>query len=118
MSVRDETSLTPSSASASDPCAAHSVGELEDPDILQNLRGDPAATGISTTTTTSTGFPADLALSLDAQEEEQEYPAASYYWDASTMAPLNAVSAVSNISRRLRSSTPDTPPPLAIPPFP
>ena len=110
MSVRDETSLTPSSASASDPCAAHSVGELEDPDILQNLRGDPAATGISTTAT-STGFPADLALSLDAQEEEQEYPAASYYWDASTMAPLNAVSAVSNISRRLRSSTPDSPPP-------
>ncbi|RYP31860.1 hypothetical protein DL767_005504 [Monosporascus sp. MG133] len=61
----------------------------------------------SSTTTTSTTLPADLALVLDSQEEQQ-YPTASYYWDTSTMGPLNAVSAAA--IARLRAYKP--------PPFP
>ncbi|RYP24743.1 hypothetical protein DL765_000289 [Monosporascus sp. GIB2] len=72
---------------------------LEKPDVIQTDR--------SSTTTTSTTLPADLALVLDSQEEQQ-YPAASYYWDASTMGPLNAVSAAA--IARLRAYKP--------PPFP
>ncbi|KAI0970382.1 NUDIX hydrolase domain-like protein [Xylaria arbuscula] len=63
-------------------------------------------------------LPADLALSLDLQqkqassrqpqEEETQEDQASYYWDASTMAPLNAVSAAA--IARLRAYKP--------PPFP
>ncbi|RYO87689.1 hypothetical protein DL766_002055 [Monosporascus sp. MC13-8B] len=72
---------------------------LEKPDVIQTVS--------SSTTTTSTTLPADLALVLDSQEEQQ-YPAASYYWDASTMGPLNAVSAAA--IARLRAYKP--------PPFP
>lgn len=63
--------------------------EIETAEILQSIRN-------------STTLPADLALSLDLHHQPHErqptegYPdSASYYWDASTMAPLNAVSLVS-----------------------
>lgn len=71
--------------------------ELETAEILQSIR--------NSTTQPSTALPADLALSLDLhQHQRQRQPTseppdlASYYWDASTMAPLNAVSAVSIVA--------------------
>ncbi|RYP74665.1 hypothetical protein DL771_002931 [Monosporascus sp. 5C6A] len=72
---------------------------LPEPGVLRTVH--------SLTTTTSTTLPADLALALDSQEEQQ-YPTASYYWDASTMGPLNALSAAA--IARLRAYKP--------PPFP
>ncbi|KAL7628658.1 8-oxo-dGTP diphosphatase [Parahypoxylon ruwenzoriense] len=82
--------------------------ELETAEILQSIR--------NSTTSTSTALPADLALSLDLHQRRQRGPAgeeqppdlASYYWDASTMAPLNAVSAAA--IARLRAYKP---PPFA-----
>ncbi|XDG07179.1 hypothetical protein ABKA04_006794 [Annulohypoxylon sp. FPYF3050] len=78
--------------------------ELETAEILQSIR--------NSTTVPATSLPADLALSLDLpqhrQAEEQIRDRASYYWDASTMAPLNAVSAAA--LARLRAYKP--------PPFP
>ncbi|KAI1394978.1 NUDIX hydrolase domain-like protein [Hypoxylon fuscum] len=81
--------------------------ELETAEILQSIR--------NSTTQPSTALPADLALSLDLhQHQRQRQPTseppdlASYYWDASTMAPLNAVSAAA--LARLRAYKP--------PPFP
>ncbi|KAI0013346.1 NUDIX hydrolase domain-like protein [Xylariaceae sp. FL0662B] len=73
--------------------------ELETAEILQSIRNSRA--------TTSTALPADLALSLDLLQS-LPYDPASYYWDASTMAPLNAVSAAA--IARLRAYKP--------PPFP
>ncbi|KAI1083232.1 NUDIX hydrolase domain-like protein [Whalleya microplaca] len=73
--------------------------ELETAEILQSIR--------NSRTTAPTALPADLALSLDLHQRAP-YDPASYYWDASTMAPLNAVSAAA--IARLRAYTP--------PPFP
>lgn len=68
--------------------------ELETAEILQSIR--------NSTTIPSTDLPADLALSYDLDRQRLQPPTdqeppdlASYYWDASTMAPLNTVSAVS-----------------------
>ncbi|KAI1643471.1 NUDIX hydrolase domain-like protein [Daldinia loculata] len=83
--------------------------ELETAEILQSIR--------NSTTRPSTSLPADLALSLDLHRQHQhqhqqptsESPdLASYYWDASTMAPLNKISAAA--IARLRAYKP--------PPFP
>ncbi|KAI1799279.1 NUDIX hydrolase domain-like protein [Daldinia bambusicola] len=82
--------------------------ELETAEILQSIR--------NSTTGPSTPLPADLALSLDlqSQQQQQQPPSsdppdlASYYWDASTMAPLNKISAAA--IARLRAYKP--------PPFP
>ncbi|KAI0117406.1 hypothetical protein F4814DRAFT_448408 [Daldinia grandis] len=85
--------------------------ELETAEILQSIR--------NSTTRPSTSLPADLALSLDLhrqhqhQHQQQQPPPespdlASYYWDASTMAPLNKISAAA--IARLRAYKP--------PPFP
>ncbi|KAI1106622.1 NUDIX hydrolase domain-like protein [Jackrogersella minutella] len=82
--------------------------ELETAEILQSIR--------NSTTLPSTALPADLALSLDlhrpqrlpTDDDEFRDDLASYYWDASTMAPLNAVSAAA--LARLRAYKP--------PPFP
>ncbi|KAI0021473.1 NUDIX hydrolase domain-like protein [Xylariomycetidae sp. FL0641] len=71
--------------------------EVETAEILQSLRDSTAAAS-----TTPATLPSDLALSLDLHDR------ASYYWDASTMAPLNAASAAA--IARLRAYTP--------PPFP
>ncbi len=92
-----------SEISSPEPAPSHSVGEFESSEVLENLRGSSTPTTTTTTATTTTvtpsGLPADLALSPGSQgQREEEYPTASYYWDASTMAPLNAVSAVSNQS--------------------
>ncbi|KAI0843814.1 NUDIX hydrolase domain-like protein [Daldinia vernicosa] len=79
--------------------------ELETAEILQSIR--------NSTTRPSTSLPADLALPLDLHRQHQQPPAespdlASYYWDASTMAPLNKISAAA--IARLRAYKP--------PPFP
>ncbi|KAI1660265.1 NUDIX hydrolase domain-like protein [Daldinia decipiens] len=85
--------------------------ELETAEILQSIR--------NSTTRPPTSLPADLALSLDLhrqhhhQHQHQQPPSeppdlASYYWDASTMAPLNKISAAA--LARLRAYKP--------PPFP
>ncbi|KAI1390194.1 NUDIX hydrolase domain-like protein [Hypoxylon trugodes] len=75
--------------------------ELETAEILQSIR--------NSTTQPSTTLPADLAVSLDLHRPTTEQTdLASYYWDASTMAPLNAVSAAA--IARLRAYKP--------PPFP
>ncbi|KAI6093370.1 NUDIX hydrolase domain-like protein [Hypoxylon rubiginosum] len=75
--------------------------ELETAEILQSIR--------NSTTKPSSALPADLALSLDLHHEVRtDDDPASYYWDASTMAPLNAVSAAA--IARLRAYKP--------PPFP
>ncbi|KAH9902165.1 NUDIX hydrolase domain-like protein [Xylariomycetidae sp. FL2044] len=93
--------------------------ELETAEILQSIRNS------TTTDPSSTALPADLAVSLDlhnqlprvqqkrkrsssaATEDPRDYQS-SYYWDASTMAPLNAASAAA--IARLRAYRP--------PPFP
>ncbi|KAI8965308.1 NUDIX hydrolase domain-like protein [Daldinia sp. FL1419] len=64
--------------------------ELETAEILQSIR--------NSTTRPSTSLPADLSLSLDLHRQHQRPSSepvdlASYYWDASTMAPLNKTSA-------------------------
>ncbi|XXG93935.1 8-oxo-dGTP diphosphatase [Hypoxylon texense] len=86
--------------------------ELETAEILQSIRNS------TTTTKPSSALPADLALSLDLHQNrakrsrprpsDESPDPASYYWDASTMAPLNAVSAAA--IARLRAYKP--------PPFP
>ncbi|CAJ2501092.1 Uu.00g039450.m01.CDS01 [Anthostomella pinea] len=80
-----------------------SLTELETAEILQSIR--------NSTTVPSSTLPADLALSLDLQHQQpqrRQYDSAAYYWDASTMAPLNALSAAA--IARLRAYRP--------PPFP
>lgn len=83
--------------SSSPEPSSHSIGELESSEVLQHLRDSTTTT--TATTTISPDLPAELALSLASLQEqrqtEQQFPAASHYWDASTMAPLNAVSVVS-----------------------
>ncbi|KAI2464062.1 NUDIX hydrolase domain-like protein [Annulohypoxylon bovei var. microspora] len=78
--------------------------ELETAEILQSIRNSTAVP--------TTSLPADLALSIDLHHPrppvEEPRDLASYYWDASTMAPLNAVSAAA--LARLRAYKP--------PPFP
>lgn len=77
--------------------------ELETAEILQSIRNS------ITTTKPSSALPADLALSLDLHHQTRDQrprptdespDPASYYWDASTMAPLNVVSAVSTHTSR------------------
>ncbi|KAI1264138.1 NUDIX hydrolase domain-like protein [Xylariaceae sp. FL1019] len=70
--------------------------------LLQNIGHDPSAT--ATEADLSTTLPADLALSLDHQLSSSHPDLASYYWDASTMAPLNKVSAAA--IARLRAYKP------------
>jgi hypothetical protein len=64
--------------------------------VIQSIQDAPASD-------TALPLPADLDgeaaefLSEEEEEEEESYKG-SNYWDASTMAPLNAVSAVSTAS--------------------
>ncbi|KAI8632595.1 hypothetical protein F5Y19DRAFT_369689 [Xylariaceae sp. FL1651] len=89
--------------------ASPPLTDLETAEVLQSIR--------NSTTDPSTTLPVDLALSLDIHQTSPQQPQqtsseaqdlASYYWDASTMAPLNAVSAAA--IARLRAYKP--------PPFP
>lgn len=83
-------SLTNGTSGTSNRHDSPPLTELETAEILQSIR--------NSTTVPSTELPADLTLSLDLhrqQPAEATRDLASYYWDASTMAPLNAVSAVS-----------------------
>jgi hypothetical protein len=65
--------------------------------VIQSIQDAPASD-------TALPLPADLDgeaaefLSEEEEEEEEESHKGSNYWDASTMAPLNAVSAVSTAS--------------------
>ncbi|KAI0482430.1 hypothetical protein GGR56DRAFT_186954 [Xylariaceae sp. FL0804] len=105
------------SAAAADS-APPSLTELETAEILRSIRDSepvdvvPSPTAATTaaaaaTTATTAATDADLALSLDLHRQ-RDGDGASYYWDASTMAPLNAVSAAA--VARLRAYKP--------PPFP
>lgn len=65
---------------------------------LDDTKLDTAERLHSRATNVITTAAADLALSLDQPIESQLQESedlASYYWDASTMAPLNVISAVS-----------------------
>jgi hypothetical protein len=81
--------------------ASSPLTDLETADVLQSIRDWTNDTKADTNTdNTDTDaepsaavLPAELALSLDLYQRQQDQ--ASYYWDASTMAPLNVVSAVS-----------------------
>ncbi|KAI1760954.1 NUDIX hydrolase domain-like protein [Hypoxylon sp. FL1150] len=97
-----------SSGTATKRDASPPLTELETAEILQSIRNSTTTT--TTTTKPPSALPADLALSLDLHNGRptDEYDPASYYWDASTMAPLNAVSAAA--IARLRAYKP--------PPFP
>ncbi|KAI1409802.1 NUDIX hydrolase domain-like protein [Hypoxylon sp. FL1857] len=97
-------SLTNGTSGTSNRHDSPPLTELETAEILQSIRNSTAAAP-------STELPADLALSLDLhrqQPTEAPRDLASYYWDASTMAPLNAFSAAA--IARLRAYKP--------PPFP
>ncbi|KAI5923357.1 hypothetical protein F4810DRAFT_219078 [Camillea tinctor] len=109
MNILDDSSPQPSEQghkSATLQNGSSSLAELETAEILHSIR-HPSANP------TSVQPPSDLALSLDIQEPSSpslssSYDPASYYWDASTMAPLSAVSAAA--IARLRAYKP--------PPFP
>ncbi|KAI3322238.1 NUDIX hydrolase domain-like protein [Xylariaceae sp. AK1471] len=98
--------------------ASSPLTDLETAEVLQSIRNwtndtkaDTDANNTDTNAEPSAAvLPADLALSLDLhhQQEQQQQDQASYYWDASTMAPLNLVSAAA--IARLRAYKP--------PPFP
>lgn len=96
--------------------ASSPLTDLETAEVLQSIRdwtndnNNIKSNNIDTdtvinsdpSTATATVLPTDLALSLDfqtseQQQQQQQQEQASYYWDASTMAPLNVVSAVSII---------------------
>ncbi|KAI1489265.1 NUDIX hydrolase domain-like protein [Biscogniauxia mediterranea] len=106
MNILDDSSPQPSEQehkSAPLQNGSPPLTELETDEILHSIRHSSA--------TTSVHPPSDLALSLDIDQEPSSpssYDSASYYWDASTMAPLNAVSAAA--IARLRAYKP--------PPFP